>query len=111
MYKKKRLAKHRAIRKKMSGVGDKPRLSVYRSSQHIYVQLIDDSARKTLLAESDLKIDKGTKREKANMVGEQLAKKALGKKIKQIIFDRGGFKYQGRVAALAQGLRKGGLQF
>lgn len=111
MYKNKRLAKHRTIRKKIKGIADKPRLSVYRSTQHIYAQLINDFTHQTLLSESDLKIDKGAKRAKAEIVGEQLAKKALAKKIKKIVFDRGGFRYQGRIAALAEGLRKGGLQF
>lgn len=111
MYKQKRLAKHKRVRKTVSGVVEQPRVSVFRSSQHIYVQLIDDMNNKTLLSESDLKIEKGTKRERAMLVGESLAKKAGGLKITKIVFDRGGFKYQGRVAAVAEGLRKGGLLF
>ncbi len=111
MYKIRRLAKHKRVRKDIKGVAGQPRVSVFRSSQHIYAQLIDDVKKTTLVAESDLKIDNGTKRERAEQVGELLAKKASSLKIKKIVFDRGGFKYQGRVAALASGLRKGGLQF
>lgn len=99
------------MRRKLAGVSDRPRLAVYRSGQHIYAQVIDDSKSVTLVSESDLKIKTGTKKEKALQVGENLAKKALKLKVTQIVFDRGGFKYHGRVEALAEGLRKGGLQF
>jgi large subunit ribosomal protein L18 len=111
MLKFKRQARHKKIRKKVSGTTDKPRVAVFRSEQHIYAQIIDDSKGKTLISESDLKIKVGTKKERATLVGENLAKKATKQKITKIVFDRGGFLYHGRVAALAEGLRKGGLQF
>ncbi len=111
MQKIKRIKKHLRVRKNIAGVAEKPRVSVFRSGQHIYAQVIDDSKGATLVAESDLAIKEGTKRVRAEKVGENLAKKALKKDIKAVVFDRGGFKYQGRVAALAEGLRKGGLEF
>lgn len=111
MIKDKRVRRHYRLRRKLAGVSDRPRLAVYRSGQHIYAQVIDDSKSVTLVSESDLKIKTGTKKEKALQVGENLAKKALKLKVTQIVFDRGGFKYHGRVEALAEGLRKGGLQF
>lgn len=111
MKKINRLAKHKRIRKNIFGSMDKPRLTVFKSSQHIYAQLIDDSQNKTLMAESDLALKSGSKKEKAQIVGENLAKKALKKSIKQVVFDRGGFIYHGRIAALADGARKGGLEF
>ncbi len=111
MFKVKRQQRHKKVRKVISGTSEKPRLSVFKSSQHIYAQIIDDSQGQTLAAASDLKIAKGKKAEKALAVGEELAKKALQKKVKRVVFDRGGFKYHGRVAALAEGARKGGLEF
>lgn len=110
MQKHIREAKHIRVRKNIMGQPDRPRLAVFRSSQHIYAQIIDDQKGQTLAAESDLKLT-GKKTERASQVGENLAKKAVGLKIKQVVFDRGGFKYQGRVTALAEGARKGGLQF
>ncbi|MCR4305498.1 MAG: 50S ribosomal protein L18 [Candidatus Daviesbacteria bacterium] len=110
MLKNLRLRKHKKVRKKIMGVQDRPRLAVFRSSQHIYAQIIDDSQNKTLVSASDLK-ETGTKREKALKVGKSLAEKALKHKIKAVVFDRGGFLYQGRVAELAKGAREGGLQF
>ena len=111
MRKLNRLQRHNSIRRKVVGTTEQPRLAVFRSSQHIYAQIIDDSNHKSLVAESDLKVGKGTKTERATLVGESLAKKALDKKIKKIVFDRGGFKYHGRIAALADGARRGGLEF
>ena len=99
---------------KIRGTAKRPRLSVFRSNKRIYAQLIDDEARKTLLAASEKEIKpeiKQAKTEKAKLVGEILAKKALRKKIKQVVFDRGPFRYHGRVKALAEGARKGGLKF
>ncbi len=89
----------------------KLRLSVFRSSKHIYAQIIDDKNGVTLAAESDLQIEKGKKTENAYLVGKKLAKIAAKKKIKRIFFDRGGFLYHGRVAELAKGAREGGLEF
>lgn len=97
------------------GTKEVPRVSVYKSNQHIFVQFIDDVAGKTIFssiikpaAKSTMK---GTKTEKAATIGELLAKKAKDAGIKKIAFDRGGFKYHGRIKALADGLRKGGLEF
>ena len=111
MQKLKRKAIHKRVRKNVTGRTDRPRVAVFKSSQHIYAQIIDDSSHTTIVSESDLKLTTGTKTEKATLVGENLAKKAIDKKVKAIIFDRGGFKYHGRVASLAEGLRKGGLEF
>jgi large subunit ribosomal protein L18 len=112
MKKQNRVIRHNGIRKHLAGLPDRPRLAVFRSSQHIYAQIIDDGKHTTLVAESDLKVSvKSSKKERAMSVGESIAKKALAKKIKKVVFDRGGFKYHGRVAALAEGARKGGLEF
>lgn len=111
MYKVLRVKKHQKIRKKIMGTKDCPRLSVFRSGQHIFAQIIDDKTGKTLLAEGDLKMGKEPKMKKAYEVGKQLAKEALKLKIKKIVFDRGGFLYHGRVAELAKGAREGGLVF
>lgn len=110
MLKIKRERRHRTLRKKIVGLAGKPRLAVFRSTQHIYAQIIDDTKNKTLVSASDVKT-KGTKKEKAQSVGEKLAEKAKKLKIKKIVFDRGGYKYHGRIAALAEGARKGGLEF
>ena len=89
-----------------------PRLSVFRSNQHIYAQLIDDRQSKTLISLSDLDIKKKlTKIEKAEEIGQEIAKKALAKKIEKVVFDRGGYKYHGRIKALAERARQGGLVF
>lgn len=112
MLKERRIIRHRRIRKRISGSTERPRLSVFRSHQHIYAQIIDDTKGQTLVAASDMEIEDGkTKVDRAYKVGELIAQKALAKKIKAVVFDRGGFKYHGRVAALAEGARKGGLQF
>lgn len=111
MIKKLRVSKHKRARKNIFGGTDRPRVAVFKSGQHIYAQIIDDLNSKTLASESDLKIKTGTKKEKATKVGEILAQKAVKAKITKIVFDRGGFTYHGRIAALADGLRKGGLQF
>lgn len=89
-----------------------PRLSVFRSNQHIYAQLIDDQQGKTLVSLSDLDIKKKlTKMEKAKEIGQEIAKKALAKKIEQVVFDRGGYKYHGRIKVLAEAARQEGLVF
>ena len=111
MQKLKRKAIHKRVRKNVVGIVNRPRVSIFKSSQHIYAQVIDDVNHITIVSESDLKIKTGTKTERATIVGENLAKKAIDKKVKTIVFDRGGFKYHGRVASLAEGLRKGGLEF
>lgn len=111
MNKSKRLATHKKIRRRVSGSAVRPRLAVFRSSQHIYAQLIDDAHATTLAFASDLTVKSGAKKDRAVQVGEEIAKKAIQKKIKTVVFDRGGFRYHGRVAALAEGARKGGLEF
>lgn len=90
---------------------NRPRLSVYKSSKHIYAQIIDDSKGMTLVFESDLNLAKSLNKKKAFEVGKKLAQKASRKKITQVVFDRGRFLYHGRVAELARGAREGGLKF
>jgi large subunit ribosomal protein L18 len=91
---------------------EKPRLCVFRSNKHIYAQLINDENGKVLLAASDLEVKKGgTKKELAHEVGKLIAQKAKKKKIEKVVFDRGGYKYHGRVKALAEGAREQGLIF
>lgn len=108
----KRVRRHLSIRKYLTGVAEKPRLAVFRSSKYIYAQIIDDSCGKTLVSASDLKMDqKSPKMERATKVGENLAKEALKKNISQVVFDRGGFLYHGRIKKLADGARLGGLKF
>jgi large subunit ribosomal protein L18 len=99
------------VRGKIFGTSKQPRLSVFRSAKHIYAQLIDDGKAKTLAAASDLTLKEGAKLERARQVGEELAKKAIKIKIKKVAFDRGGYKYHGRVKAVAEGAREGGLDF
>jgi large subunit ribosomal protein L18 len=104
--------RHRRVRKKVAGTPARPRLSVFRSNKQIYVQVIDDLAGTTLVAASSL--DTGAsedKRATAAAVGESIAKKATASGIKQVVFDRAGYKYHGRVKALAEGARSGGLDF
>ena len=99
------------IRAKVSGTKKRPRLAVFKSNKYIYAQLIDDEKGKTLLTISDIKFDKGTKTERARKIGEIIAKEAMGKKITSVVFDRGGFKYTGRIKILADEARKTGLKF
>lgn len=122
---KKRLKKqrrHRRVRAKIKGTAEVPRLCVFRSANHIYAQLINDEKGKTLIAANDLEIKKPTgskisKSEKekryikAYKVGELIAQKGVKKGIEKVVFDRGGYKYHGKVKALAEGAREGGLQF
>ena len=108
-----RLRRHRRVRGKISGTAERPRLDVFRSAKHIYAQLIDDVSGNTLAAASSL--DKGFEGTGGNVdaatkVGKAIAEKALAKGIKQVVFDRGGFVYHGRVKALADGAREGGLE-
>jgi large subunit ribosomal protein L18 len=105
-----RIRRHKRIRGKISGTAAIPRLQVFRSIKHIYAQVIDDEAGKVIMGVRDEGI-KGKKQEVAGKVGELIAKKALDKKIEKIVFDRGGYKYHGRVKALAEGARKAGLKF
>ncbi|MFA6028149.1 MAG: 50S ribosomal protein L18 [Patescibacteria group bacterium] len=99
------------VRAKMHGTALKPRLSVFRSLKNIYCQLIDDENQKTLAEANDKKLTGQKKIEKATEVGKMIAKKALDKKIEKVIFDRGAYRYHGRIKALAEGARAGGLKF
>lgn len=106
------------IRKKIEGTSDRPRLTVYRSLNHMYVQLIDDAEGKTLAAASskseeiaDEMKNAKNKTEKSKLVGKLLAQKALEKKIESVVFDRNGYKFHGRIQAIADGAREGGLKF
>lgn len=110
-----RINRHKRVRAKIFGTAERPRVSVFKSNKHIFVQFIDDDANKTIISSKIVsggksKI-KGNKTDKAAKIGEMLAEKAKEAGIKEIIFDRGGFKYHGRVKAVAEGLRKGGLKF
>jgi large subunit ribosomal protein L18 len=112
-----RIRRHVRVRQKISGTPERPRLSVFRSLKEIYAQVIDDEAGNTLVAASSLDpelspILKGQKRiEQARLVGKSLAERAQAKGIVEVAFDRGGYKYIGRVKALADGAREGGLKF
>ncbi len=112
-----RLARHARVRKKVSGTADMPRFCVYRSLNHIYVQIIDDVAGNTLVAASTMEqeikeqIAEMTKTEAAKLVGKVAAQRAADKGIKTVVFDRGGYVYTGRVAAVADGAREAGLEF
>jgi large subunit ribosomal protein L18 len=112
-----RLRRHKRVRKFISGSAECPRLAIYRSLAEIYAQVIDDGAGQTLAAASsvDQELRKSlsgkTKSEQARMVGELIAKRAQEKGIKKVVFDRGGFKYIGRVKSLADGARESGLDF
>ena len=112
-----RIRRHHRVREKVSGTDSRPRLCVFRSLNHIYAQVIDDLKGHTLVTASTLDAEIGndskkkSKTGRAEMVGSLLAKRAVDKGISQVAFDRGGFKYQGRVKALAEAARKGGLKF
>jgi len=110
----KRIRRHKKIRMNMSGTKDRPRLFVFRSNQHIYAQLVDDDNAKILMSASDkdLKVKKGEKKaDVAKDVGKLIAKKAMESKIEKVVFDRGGIVFHGRIKALADGAREGGLIF
>jgi len=109
----KRDRRHRRVRGKVCGTADRPRLSVFRSNKNIYAQLIDDEKGKTLISikNSEIKSKKIKKSEIAKELGIFIAKKAVEQNIKKVVFDRGGYKYHGRVKALAEGAREGGLEF
>ena len=110
-----RQKKHKSIRKKIAGTAQRPRLSVYRSSKNIFVQIIDDVTGNTLVSastiEKDAKLENGSNIEAAKKVGESIDKKALDKGITTVVFDRSGYIYTGRVKALADAAREAGLQF
>ena len=112
-----RVKKHMRIRNRFSGTAERPRLAVFRSNNHMYAQIIDDTVGNTLVSASTLEKDVKSELEKTNNVdaaaylGTVIAKRAIEKGIKQVVFDRGGFIYQGKVAALADAAREAGLEF
>lgn len=112
-----RLARHARVRKKIGGTAERPRFDVYRSNMHIYVQVIDDVAGKTLAAASTVEKEIGkmvegkSKTEAAKIVGAEAAKRAIAAGITEVVFDRGGYIYTGRVEAVADGAREAGLKF
>jgi large subunit ribosomal protein L18 len=107
----KRIRRHKRIRAKISGTQDKPRLSVFKSNKYIHAQIIDDYNAVTLAAITDRSTEGKTKTERAKKAGIEIAKAAKLKKIDNVVFDRGGFVYSGRVKAFAEGAREGGLIF
>jgi large subunit ribosomal protein L18 len=112
LKKEKRVTKHKRVRAKISGTKERPRLSVFRSSAHIYAQAIDDEAQKTIVSASDLDIkSKIKKSDKSIEVAKILAEKLKKNNIETIVFDRGGFQYHGRIKILAEELRKLGIKF
>lgn len=107
-----RAIRHARIRRKVSGTAARPRLAVFRSLQHIYAQLIDDAAGRTLASASDMKLAaKGSRTDSAAAVGKALAEAAKAAGVTSAVFDRGGYRYHGRVKALAEAARAGGLEF
>jgi len=112
-----RVRRHIRVRKKVAGTSECPRLNVFRSLSGIYAQVIDDQSGNTLASASTLdhelraKLDGKNKTEQAHLVGQIVAERAKSKGIKSVVFDRGGFRYMGRIKALADGAREGGLQF
>ncbi len=112
-----RKRRHRRIRARLSGTAERPRLNVFRSLDHIYVQVIDDESGKTIVSASTVDknlradIDGKTKKEQAKLVGKAVAERAQAAGVKEVVFDRGGYLYHGRVQALAEGAREGGLEF
>lgn len=110
----KRIRRHKRARGKIIGTQSKPRLTVFRSNRHVTAQLINDEENKSLLQINDLKLEKKSKKNKTDAafgLGKFLAESAAKKGIKKVVFDRGGYKYHGRVKAVAEGAREGGLQF
>ena len=109
-----RLHRHKRVRSKVSGTSERPRLNVFRSETNIYAQVIDDVSGKTLVSASSLEKDfscDGTKTDAAKKVGQTVAERAKAAGITTVVFDRGGYVYHGRVQALAEGAREGGLEF
>jgi len=105
-----RLRRHARVRRKVRGTAERPRLAVYRTNRHIYAQLVDDRAARTLASASDLEVTEGEKTARATKVGKALAERAKAAGVERVVFDRGGRLYHGRVKALAEGAREGGLR-
>ncbi len=111
---KARLKRHRRVRAKIAGTAERPRLNVFRSSKHIYAQIIDDVNGVTLAAASSMDKDfegNGGNKDAARKIGQLIAKRAIDKNIEEVVFDRGGYLYHGRIAELADGARESGLKF
>jgi large subunit ribosomal protein L18 len=106
-----RARRHMRVRKTLSGTAERPRLVVYRSLKHIYAQLVDDVARRTIVTVTDSSATTGKKTERSAEVGKQIAEKAKAAGITRVVFDRAGYKYHGRVKAVAEAAREGGLEF
>ena len=110
-----RIRRHRRVRKKVAGTAERPRLSVFRSNRHVVAQVIDDETGRTLAAassvEKDLRSCNGGNKTGAEAVGRLVAERAKAAGVSQVVFDRGGFRYHGRVAALADAARQAGLEF
>jgi len=111
-----RLRRKKRARAKLLGTAERPRFSIFRSNRYTYAQLIDDQAGRTLVSASTREVRKSeretmSKQKQAEQIGELVAKKAIERGIKQAVFNRGGYKYHGRVGAVAEGARRGGLQF
>jgi len=108
-----RIARHERLRKRITGTSERPRLAVYRSLKHITAQIIDDSTGQTLCSAGTLEKEIGVTGNAAGAkkIGAELAKRALAKGISKVVFDRGGFRYHGRIAGLAEGAREAGLEF
>ena len=106
-----RYRRHLRVRKKVQGTAERPRLVVFRSLKHITAQLVDDVARRTLATATSTDILTGKKTDKSTEVGKRIAEKAKAAGITKVVFDRGGYKYHGRVKAVADGAREGGLEF
>ena len=109
-----RIKRHKRVRGKISGTAERPRLSVFRSEKHIYAQIIDDAAGRTLISASSVEKDfdgSGSNKAAARKVGKTVAERAVKAGIEEVVFDRGGYIYHGRVQELAEGAREGGLKF
>jgi large subunit ribosomal protein L18 len=107
----KRVRRHLRVRKHLAGTTERPRLVVFRSLKHIYAQIVDDTTGRTLLTVSDQGVAAGKKAERSAQVGRAVAEKAKAAGISRVVFDRAGYKYHGRVKAVAEGAREGGLEF
>jgi large subunit ribosomal protein L18 len=105
-----RLRRHLRVRRRLAGTAERPRLVVFRSLKHIYAQLVDDTANRTLATASDHKLT-GKKSERSSEVGKLIAQKAKDAGFSRVVFDRAGYRYHGRVKAVADGAREGGLEF
>jgi len=106
-----RTRRHARVRERLTGTPERPRLAVHRSLSHIYAQVIDDVSGRTVAAASDLDVGSGKKSERAKQVGKTIAERAKAKGIGAVVFDRGGYRYHGRIKALADAARESGLRF